>query len=511
MRSTCSWVWHSTPATKAAEKLSVLAVVETVLACIGYWWFAFYCDTHWHLLASILIAPLLLLRSPHSIEKGVEWFLSDSLRNVPDVLLGCPLGLSLVWGALFGLPTGVLSHRVCALSAQEFLFEAAAWRQAFYGFYLGALTTAVGATLSLTIRWAIAGPKGSNVNVESAIGCALAASVVGVVVGGTIGIASCGGVAVASVVVGVVFGVVAGTSLSFAGGVGFGLGLVLRSLTCRVAATLRYFWRGWSCLPANWRENSLLTDCTLVPELMPGIRERYGDLNLESLYRDLDRDNLGDPNVWVSQLPPMAIMFVPTVLYRISIKATAWFWWPLAVLLKPVSSEGTESGEKDLLTWPWRNPAQKTWIMVSIVLTLITLPGYFLDANKVTSLMMPTEGRVGGVPLIMRVAQAVGWDGVRPWHWAMAVIAGCSTGMLWVGGRAVQKDENKHWDEYRRTGLQRDLWCMDLLGRLRLLATLFFWGAGVLALLLETNAIPELIPLPPRQTELLRAWFAGRA
>ena len=105
--------------------------------------------------------------------------------------------------------------------------------------------------------------------------------------------------------------------------------------------------------------------------------------------------------------------------------------------------------------------------------------------------------------------QALGWDGIRPWHWAVAVMAACSVGMLWIAGRAVQKDENKHWPAYQKAGLRRDLRCMDMLKRIRFLAMLFFWGTGLLALLLETKVIPEKIPLPARQTEALREWFAG--
>lgn len=254
----------------------------------------------------------------------------------------------------------------------------------------------------------------------------------------------------------------------------------------------------------------LLTDSKLPPELMPGIRDRDQDLTLDGLLERAQSAN--DAAMQLVMIPALAVtMFVPAFLYRLSIKATAWFWWPLAFLLKPVPREDEESGEKDRLTWPWRNPWQKTWTWITVVTGAITLPGHFRDAGALIRLLTPSEDKVDGVPFLVRVAQAVGWAGIRPWHWAAAMMAACSVGMLIIAGRAVQKDENNHWAAYQQKGLPRDLWCMDMLRRVRFLATLFFLMVGLTALLLETKIIPEKIPLPERQTEALRAWFSGTA
>lgn len=71
------WVWRATLASRAAGQWSVLACVETLLAVALYWWIAIRYGTHWHLVSSVFIAPLLLLRSPESIAAGVRWFLKD--------------------------------------------------------------------------------------------------------------------------------------------------------------------------------------------------------------------------------------------------------------------------------------------------------------------------------------------------------------------------------------------------------------------------------------------------
>lgn len=129
--------------------------------------------------------------------------------------------------------------------------------------------------------------------------------------------------------------------------------------------------------------------------------------------------------------------------------------------------------------------------------------------QSLTQTLLPSGEKVPGVPFPVRVGQALGWDGIRPWHWAAAVMAACSVFMLWIAGRAVQHDANGHWPAYQKAGLRRDLRGMDMLQRLHFLASLFFWGAGILALLLETRVIPEKVRLPARQTEALREWFGG--
>ncbi|MBF0368608.1 MAG: hypothetical protein HQL52_04045 [Magnetococcales bacterium] len=68
--------WISTDESIAKGEPTVLAIVETLLAICAYWWIAWYYDTHYHLLISITIAPLLLLRSKESTEKGVAWFVA---------------------------------------------------------------------------------------------------------------------------------------------------------------------------------------------------------------------------------------------------------------------------------------------------------------------------------------------------------------------------------------------------------------------------------------------------
>lgn len=72
------WVWTSSLESRAAGQKSVLACVETLVGVAAYWWIALRFNTHWHLVSSVVIAPLLLLlRSPESIAAGLRWFGKD--------------------------------------------------------------------------------------------------------------------------------------------------------------------------------------------------------------------------------------------------------------------------------------------------------------------------------------------------------------------------------------------------------------------------------------------------
>ena len=63
-------VWWSSRESIEAEKISLLAVAEVIFSVAAYWWIAWYFDTYAHLLVSVLVAPLVLLRSDESVALG---------------------------------------------------------------------------------------------------------------------------------------------------------------------------------------------------------------------------------------------------------------------------------------------------------------------------------------------------------------------------------------------------------------------------------------------------------
>ncbi len=81
------WVWWSTEESVERGAISVLACAEVAAGIWLYWWFIpWWFETNLHLLISVLVAPLLLLRSPASVEAALAAF--DRYTNMDE---GVPL------------------------------------------------------------------------------------------------------------------------------------------------------------------------------------------------------------------------------------------------------------------------------------------------------------------------------------------------------------------------------------------------------------------------------------
>ncbi|MDD4963149.1 MAG: hypothetical protein PHI11_04415 [Gallionella sp.] len=65
------WVWYCDETSIAAGKISALAIVETVAAVGVWWWLAMHFNWSIFSFIALFAAPLLLLRSPESIQLGV--------------------------------------------------------------------------------------------------------------------------------------------------------------------------------------------------------------------------------------------------------------------------------------------------------------------------------------------------------------------------------------------------------------------------------------------------------
>lgn len=65
-----NWVWRCTEESIEKQQVSTAACIEIAWSVALYWaiWYRF--DTHLHLISSLIAAPLLLMRSPESIQKG---------------------------------------------------------------------------------------------------------------------------------------------------------------------------------------------------------------------------------------------------------------------------------------------------------------------------------------------------------------------------------------------------------------------------------------------------------
>src|ERR1043166_10203994 len=78
---------YSTPRSVQQGKFSLAAAGEVIVAVILYWCISIWLHTQVHLWISIVIAPLLLLRSKASVSLGVLWvekYVHHGFRKSPQ-------------------------------------------------------------------------------------------------------------------------------------------------------------------------------------------------------------------------------------------------------------------------------------------------------------------------------------------------------------------------------------------------------------------------------------------
>ncbi len=132
------WCWWSTRGSIDNDVLSVMAVVETVVAVAGYWIAALYFDIWLPMTISLLVAPLVLLRSEESVTLGVRWFLAWQARAWDDdrayAALSSPERL---WVWLIGGAATLLGVAFAYGASVQFLAEAVGWQAFLDGMLVG--------------------------------------------------------------------------------------------------------------------------------------------------------------------------------------------------------------------------------------------------------------------------------------------------------------------------------------------------------------------------------------
>ena len=225
------WVWWSTEESVERGAISMLAYAEVVVGIWLYWWILpWWLETNLHLLISVLVAPLLLLRSPTSVGAALAAFLrwfenigpitlrSTRIRVAVVMLLAAGLSALASWGLV---ETWLSGHDGWGLL----------WRAGIMGW--------IGVQIGATVTVALAGVQSATraeaeaeaeaVRIEVAVAVAGAGAVVG-------------GVAIAVAVVIAVAIVIAETRSSILAiwAPGLLLGIWIPSTISRIDSTIRH-------------------------------------------------------------------------------------------------------------------------------------------------------------------------------------------------------------------------------------------------------------------------------
>lgn len=275
-----SWVWASTDESIEKGQISVLSVVETFLAVGLYIWLAFHFERQWWLLITAVAAPIILLRSEDSKVLGLKW-LSYYKQDVSWSEFSIIKRIILIFSPL------TLASLIFIPLIYDKLFFIKIW------LWLFLLLMFLASTLIFCFFMIyMFEEKLSGLAYQGLIGNLLLIMITPF----------------------------------------FALGIWLRSLCIRFFATLCYPIEGIKSLGKNWYSNLWVVDLLHPPELMPDAAKVDETFTIKGLLKRLDINKKG---IYFSSLVIILIWYPPALMWRWSLKATLWLWWPLALLLKP--------------------------------------------------------------------------------------------------------------------------------------------------------------------------------
>nr|VFK61805.1 MAG: hypothetical protein BECKTUN1418F_GA0071002_12722 [Candidatus Kentron sp. TUN]VFK70905.1 MAG: hypothetical protein BECKTUN1418E_GA0071001_12752 [Candidatus Kentron sp. TUN] len=453
--------WISTPNSVENNEPTALAIVETVLAVAAYWGIAWAFDTHLHLLVSICVAPLLLLRSPESTEEGVRWFAAYITNKKKITRKDTPWRF---WGMIL---LAFFVGAACTYGlAQTLLVEQAGWALFARAFGMGLLAMMMGFMVTAAL-----------VGVLALAAAAARAEAV----------AAAGAVAGAGVVAGVVVVAVAGTRVKILGVLVFGIsvaaGIWLRSLAVRVLATARHPWRGLATLPENWQRILWALDSRHPPELLPGLSAELEVLSLSYWMEGLRVEDWGGRLVSALSI---SIFFLPGLLYRWSLKSTCWLYLPLIYLGGGLRRPRTPKEKGELVAglyksrWEMLRRLLAIGVVGSAVITTLDSPE---TPKCLQSFAWSLEHLEHFFPPYL---WAFNLFHLAPWQW-LNLLGAAITGVLWIYSDRVNRiwtlAKEKDPDNPPEAGYVAQLQWMT---RLRNLCIILYFplalGYGVLAL-----------------------------
>ena len=306
----------STSESLKSKEVSFLAIVETILAVGIYWGLAAYYDMYWHLISSILVAPLLLLSSDKSVKIGIR--LIYTLSKGKNISYIFSMVLMLIAGIFtFIYEFGYLLPNLENLSILEVYSTFS-----FLGFLI-ALDIIFGKK-----SYADKNQKKENFLVEIILSILMFLLL---------------------------------PSIS----IGIGLSILLVFTLYKIVAIVLSLKYGYKNIKTNWFYYTFLLDLRKTPEIMTDI-EKYK--SIDSLYKFSNFSTMMKEKNSFFIKATFLIMYITlypfAIFYRLSIKSTFWFYIPLLFVIKNPNLTTSQNIGKFLselysTIWAWYNEPQK--------------------------------------------------------------------------------------------------------------------------------------------------------
>ncbi len=349
------WVWRCTEESLKNSQVSILSVLETVFVLGLYYFLVQHFQHHWWLLLTAFAAPIILLRSEASVALGVRMLRSYKERGEGDV--------SKLEKIIITVLSVIVSFLVAYWLAHLVLLDYQGWALFWCSALIGASAVAFAFVVAVVFVGAFVG--------AFAVAFAVAVAVVDTgadtsAFGKLIKVAS---------------GIVFYPSFVF--------GIWLRSLIIRVIATLRYPIRGIKQLPVNWHRISWCMDFTYPPELLPDAKTVDEWFSVGGLFEVLSDPNTDIGDYFLS-LAFACFWYFSALLWRWSLKATLWVWWPLALVLKqPFQTDNLYQMRRVVVTivsgwWKWL-------IMPVVIVVPWLLSVFYPKIDRLVDILLPEQ------------------------------------------------------------------------------------------------------------------------
>lgn len=538
------YIFWSTGPSVAKDIPSITAILETLAAIPLYWLLAVKLETYFFLILSAAVAPLVLLRSDKSAALGAKWFSRWALATKTDLEQSSDEPLRISFMSIIA----VLISAIWSYLSAKFFLDGLEYSRAFApAVPLGwasltiavatcvagrqvtsqeRVTTAVAvltlAVLFIEIPAVIASGASAEGVFGFVLGTILGAIAAGMAVAGTILIATsalfaitviCGtyffgqGQALhgnATILIAVTMLILPTVAL-FLSPVFFGyaVGVFITSAGVRIGATIRYLDQGFISLPRNFRRLTLCTSPLQVPELVPDLSTGSTGFTLPDIINALRKKATANEDfdrrlfAILFYIPVITVWFFPAWFYRITIKSTAWFWWPIAYFGEPL--------------WRAHDPEEfrratigSLWAKANIVVALTTLC-VFVFGNIL--LTLPATN-----PLITVFGYifVVDWSAIFPYQILVLLLAGLSIGLVFLVDDAVGQHRHAMSKEAENLLIRSSskLRWIERLARIRLILFLLFNLCVAGQTLLYINSLKCWFSVPENITSW-GAWIYG--
>jgi hypothetical protein len=210
---------------------------------------------------------------------------------------------------------------------------------------------------------------------------------------------------------------------------GYFAGVAIRALFIRCWATVVNFPVGLSQFPKNWYQLTLRQDFRTPPDLIPGLPVDH-QFNFAQMMKPDSVDKFNT----IFRLFGFLFFFLPAIIYRISLKSTAWLYLPVIWMAHtPVK---LREGDKQEV---WINTARRgLFTLLSAICVLVYALYLAFDPDAYRAMQVANENQMLTPMHLIWAIDPAGW---KLWFW-VTIPSALLTVITWFWGNSIRGNLN---------------------------------------------------------------------